>query len=223
MSAECRPYRPVDRDAVVAVFHATLVLGRRLPFRLAGAHEYAELSLGWFLDAELDRAAVWDDGERVVGYALAAADLDGLARAQRRGARALAGVLGRRVAARRLDSDSRRFWMARGRDALALARRSGREPARFVGHLNLLSAHRAGVAGRRLVEHIDRECAVAGHDRWYGEVNAPAGRRRGAIRRYGMDVAWREPNHTLTRLVGEPVERLVTVRVLDRARRFAAG
>jgi phosphatidylinositol alpha 1,6-mannosyltransferase len=44
-----------------------------------------------------------------------------------------------------------------------------------------------------------------------------AGRRRRGLERYGAEVIAREPNRTLTWLTGERVDRLVTLRRLDRA------
>ena len=54
-------------------------------------------------------------------------------------------------------------------------------------------------------------------------MNAIAGTRASALARYGAEVVGREPNHTLTWLVGRPVERLVTLRRLDSAVPFAFG
>jgi hypothetical protein len=67
-----------------------------------------------------------------------------------------------------------------------------------------------------LVAHIDERCRVAGHDSWYGELNERAGRRIGALQRIGLEVVDVVPNHTLTRLLGEPVRRVTLLRTVPR-------
>ena len=215
MTGSVRSYAAADRDAVVELFHQTVMLGRPLPFRLAAADEYAELCLGWFLDAEPEKAAVWSDGGEVAGYALVATDLDGLARFQRRGVYRIARALTAGVGKGSSGPESRRFWWGRARDAVRLGRRGGHEPAPVVAHLNLAPSKRAAAAGRRLIEHIDGEARLAGSPIWYGEINAPRGRRAGAMERYGVDVVDREPNLTLSALLDSPVERLVIRRDVD--------
>jgi NTE family protein len=65
-----------------------------------------------------------------------------------------------------------------------------------------------------LTYHIDDRVRRARLPGWVGEINAVAGHRWRAIERMGGQVSHRAPNHTLTALVGKPVERLTLVRSL---------
>jgi hypothetical protein len=81
-------------------------------------------------------------------------------------------------------------------------------------HLNIVSSHRSGSAAVLLRQHIDQRARLAGAWGWFAEVNAPAGRRLQALERVVGPVTDRNPNHTLTWMTGEPVERLTVVRHL---------
>jgi hypothetical protein len=66
-----------------------------------------------------------------------------------------------------------------------------------------------------LADFVDEACRTAGRHAWYGEINARAGRRAAAIvRHWGADIVHRAPNHTLSRMLAEPVERLTVRRVV---------
>jgi hypothetical protein len=66
--------------------------------------------------------------------------------------------------------------------------------------------------GRLLADHVDAVVAASGFEAWYGEMNARAGRRVAALRRWGAEIISRRPNATLTWLAGAPVERLTVLR-----------
>jgi hypothetical protein len=108
--------------------------------------------------------------------------------------------------------DAARFLRGRVADAWTL--RHPPAAVRGLPHAHLNAApDRSGLPGRALSGFVDAVCAAAGHDAWYGEINARVGRRAAAITRWwGAEIVHRAPNHTLTRLVGEPVERLTVVR-----------
>ena len=75
-------------------------------------------------------------------------------------------------------------------------------------HVNVEAGRRSGTAALLLLEHVDQRVAAAGFTQWIGEVNAPSGRRLAALERLGFTVVGRTPNRTLSRLTGDPVERL---------------
>jgi hypothetical protein len=62
---------------------------------------------------------------------------------------------------------------------------------------------------------------MAGLSGWYGEINAVEGRRAKALELLGS-IVHKAPNHTLSWLVGQPVERLTLVRSLSSADERAA-
>jgi len=66
--------------------------------------------------------------------------------------------------------------------------------------------------GRMLAEHVDAVLRAKGIDAWYGEVNAPRGRRAAALERWGARVVDRVDNHTFSWLCHMPIERLTIVR-----------
>jgi hypothetical protein len=214
--------RPGDFPAVRALFRATVALGRPLPFEADAARlldAYERLCLDWYLEpANAAAAGVLRDAPRapVQGYALVClADAD-FARWQRRAAaRFLAAAASTLCSWRRRPAS--RFARARVADGWA----SRRPPASVRGlphaHLNA-APDRRGLPGRPLADFVDAVCAAAGHDAWYGEINARAGRREAAItRRWGGEVVHREPNRTLSWLVGEPVVRLTVRRAVPAA------
>jgi hypothetical protein len=79
-------------------------------------------------------------------------------------------------------------------------------------HLNVARPGRNGRIALLLRDHVDRRCRSAGHRAWVGEVNGVVGSRSAALERVVGPVVERRPNHTLSWLLGAPVERLTVVR-----------
>lgn len=213
-----RALAPGDDVEIERLFDATVLLGVGLERVPAAFDHYRRLSLGWYLGpGRADAAVAVDPSGTVVGYTLVCVD----EAAASRYATTMAVRLGRHVAAAvlsgHLDRASRDFYWARTRDAgvLLAARRS--PPAPVHAHLNVRQGARTLTVSRALVDHVDRRCRVAGHDVWYGEMNEREGTRRRALERLGGEVVHTAPNHTFTRLLGEPVQRLTLVRRLSTA------
>jgi hypothetical protein len=104
-----------------------------------------------------------------------------------------------------------RFYRLRLRDGWETWRHHGTRPAPAHAHVNVEGD--AGFApGRLLAEHIDAVCRTVGIESWYGEVNAPRGRRAAALERWGARVVDRVENHTFSWLCGTPIDRLTIVR-----------
>lgn len=203
-----------DDAAVAAIFTPTLALGRPMvpePPRLDG---YVRLCLEWYLTEGRPDAAVLRDDGRVVGYALACTDQDSYRRWSRRRGCVFAATTALHLATHRSSAAALRFWAARLRDGVDLLRAPVVLPAH--AHINLLASHRAGRAGRMLVDHVDDRCRRAGLPGWVGEINAVAGHRARALGRLGATVVHRSPNRTLTWALGTPVERLSVARHLGR-------
>jgi GNAT superfamily N-acetyltransferase len=202
-----------DDAAICELFDRTVLLGGELDVVPVAFDEYRRLCVGWYLEAgRTDAAVARDSSGEVVGYALVCTDEDAAARWSRRWARRLAARVCREWCAGRLDQHSRAFYLARGRDAVELARARRRPPAAVHAHLNVdRTARTAGVA-LALLDHIDERCRLAGRDSWYGELNERDGSRRAALQRIGMEVVDAAPNHTLTMLLGQPVRRLTLLR-----------
>jgi hypothetical protein len=204
-----------DDASVRKVFRATLALGAAVPFAGPAFDRYESLCLDWFLGAgRADAAVLVDDDGEVVGYALVCTDQEAHARWARRKGAAFAGRVVGGLALRRYPPAERRFYRARLRDGYALWRAGSSPPMPASAHMNLLPGHRGGANGRLLAAHIDARVRHAGLPGWFGEINAPAGRRAGALERLGGRVVSRVPNRTLSRLLGRPVERLTVVRTL---------
>ncbi len=220
------PARPGDHPAIRALFRATLALGRPLSFEGDAPHlldVYEHLCLDWYLDpANPAVAGVLRDEPAgpVRGYALVCLSDVEFARWQRRAAARFVVAASSTLCSRRQRPASR---FVRTRVADGWARRRPPSSVRGLPHAHLNAApDRRGLPGRRLADFVDEVCARAGHDAWYGEINARAGRRVAAItRRWGAEVVHREPNRTLSWLVGEPVERLTVRRAVPPAARAA--
>ena len=212
---ELRPYRPEHRAAVAHLFWDTFLLGRPLPFALAGADAYEELALGYFLGPGADGAAVLVNGDDVAGYVLATADLDGLDAFVRRASVSYLGAVAAAAVRMRLDRRSARFHWLRTVDGLAMLRRSPPPPLPVVAHVNIARGNRFFPAGRIMTDHIDGVCRREGAPGWYGEINAPVGRRSLALRWLGGEIGHRAPNRTFSWLAETPVERLTVIRLLD--------
>ena len=199
------------------VFRQTVALGRPLPFPLPGFAAYERLCLDWFIGPGREDAAVLDEDAVVRGYVLVCTDLPAYRRWVARAGAAWALQATARLAGGRLAPDAARFYRLRLRDGLLALRDGPAPPMPAVVHLNLDKGLRGGTEGLRLLGHADRRCAAAGLPGWYGEVNAPVGGRAAGLRRAGLQVVHRVPNHTLSWLAGRPVERLTVVRRLAEA------
>lgn len=197
-----------DDDAVRRLFRSTLVLGTPVGFELAGIERYESLCIDWYLTTGRATAAVAVEGTEVVGYALVCTDQAAHARAVRRSSVRLGVWIVPRLLSRRLTPSARRFWVRRGADALELWRAGSAAPMPAHAHVNVADGARSGAVARALVAHVDGVVRRAGLPGWFGEVNAPAGRRSRALERLGGTVVRRTPNWTLSYLCGRPVERL---------------
>lgn len=208
-----RPLEPGDDRRIACLFEETMLLGAPLPTPLAAADRYRHLCLGWYLGAgRADAAAAVGEDGAVVGYALVCADEPAAARFADRAAIAVSGALVGAAVRGRLDTASRSFYRARLRDGVELRRRRVRPPADVHAHLNVIAGRRRGPVALALVDHIDGVCRRAGRAAWYGEMNERVGRRARAMERLGVEVVHRAPNHTLSLLLGEPVERFTILR-----------
>lgn len=204
-----RPLRPSDDAAVREIFWSTLRLGHPVP-EISALGAYADLCLGWYLGPDRASAAVLDVDGEVGGYVLVGTKPDPhrrwtRQRALRFGGRTCLQLLGRRHA-----PTAARFLRLRLRDGWELRRAP--VPAPVHAHMNLVGAARTGSASVLLRDHVDDVARRVGSPTWYGEINAPTGRRETALRRLGFDVVSRSPNRTLSWLTGSPVERLTVVR-----------
>jgi hypothetical protein len=202
-------HTPDDDRAVRRIFRATIVLGRRLPFDSRTLDRYEALCLDWYLGTGRADAAVLEDDEgTIAGYALVCTDEDGYQHWNTRRAA--------RFAVRSLPQACARnpFVRLRMRDGWALWRARQDAPMPAHAHMNLAPTVRAGRAGHLLGDHIDDRVRRAGLPGWYGEINAPAGRRAAALERLGGEVVHRSPNRTLSAFANQPIERLTVVRRL---------
>jgi hypothetical protein len=211
-TAQVRPLQPGDDAAVRALFRATLQLGRPLPFELPDMDAYENLSLGWFLGPGRGDAAVLVDGERVLGYTLLAIDRRAferwiLPRALWWGARASVRLL-----VRRGDPRARRFIWLRIVDGVTNWRQAPPPPEPVLMHFNLAREARSLDGGLRLANWVDDHVRAAGLRGWFGEVNAPAGRRADAFDALGGRVVHRVRNHTLSWLLRRDIYRMTIIR-----------
>lgn len=206
-----RTLRPTDDEVIRHIFWSTLGLGTELAGlpRLQG---YEELCLRWYLEQERANARMLVDAEVPQGYVLVGTR----AREHRRWLRsravrfALTSVP--HLVGRRAQGPASEFIRLRIADGWAL--RSGPRPMPVHAHLNLLAPGRHGRLARLAVDHVDEVSRRAGSPGWFGEVNAPVGRRAAALERLDLRVTHRSSNRTLTALTGRPVERLTVVRTL---------
>jgi hypothetical protein len=216
-----RPLSDVDEIALRRLFRETLVLGRPLPFPLADGGRYEALCLDWYLERGRRDAVVLDAGGRIVGFALVCTDQAGFRRWVR--TRAVRYALYSVLTLLRIDprSPRARFHRSRLRDGWVMFR-SPAPPFPAHAHINVLPHELAGWAGLCLVHQVDERCRRAGLFGWYGEINAPVGRRARALERVVGPVVHRAPNHTLSWLVGRPVERLTVTHTVPAAGEEAA-
>ena len=210
-----RRLAPDDDAAVHRIFRATLGLGSPLPFEPVAFDLYSRLCLGWYLGPGRARARAVVAEDRVVGYVLVGAD----PRGQRRWTASRAGAYAAAVATASLTRPRHdpglTFGRLRVRDGWVA--RNGPAPMPVHAHMNLDPSVRITEAGRLMREHVDDVCWLLGAPGWYGEVNAPVGRRARALERVVGPVVHRAPNLTYSWLLGRPVERLTVVRFAGRA------
>jgi hypothetical protein len=211
--AVLRPLTGSDEAELRRLFRETLVMGRPLPFCLADGGRYESLCLDWYLGNGRRDVAVVDAGGQIVGFALVCVDQVGYRRWVRaRAARyALYSVLTLIRTSPR--SSLSRFHRCRLRDGWVMMR-SPAPPFPAHAHTNVLAPQLARWAGKSLLNFVDERCRQAGLPGWYGEINAPVGRRASALERVVGPVVHRAPNHTLSWLMGGPIERLTVARTL---------
>jgi hypothetical protein len=188
-------------------------MGRPLPFPLADGGRYEALCLDWYLGVGRQDAAVVDAGGHIVGFALVCTDQAAFSRWVRfRAARyALYSVL--TLIRTNPQSPVARFHRCRLRDGWVMWR-SAPPPFPAHAHVNVLPHRLARWAGKSLLDSVDERCRAAGVPGWYGEINALVGKRAGALERVVGPIEQRAPNHTLTWLMGRPVERLTVTRAV---------
>lgn len=205
--------RPEHRAEVGAIFSATQLLGRPLPFALDGADRYERFALDWyFTDGIADGAVAVTAAGAVVGYCLVCCAPEQHRRwVTRATVHLTAGLTGDLVRGR-IGRRSRRFYRGRLRDAarLGVSRQATADAAH--AHVNLLPSLRDGSVARRLRDHVDERCRLVGIDARYGEVNARGSQRVAGLSRVGGAVIARHRNHTFSALLGEPVTRLTMLR-----------
>lgn len=208
-----RSLRPGDDASVRALFRDTVCLGRPLPFEVPEWDAYESLCLDWYLGPGRDDAGVLVEGA-VTGYTLVCTDAAAYRRWQRDQATVFSGRVARRMVAGRIHPDASRFLRLRLKDGWDMWRNAIVAPLPAHAHINVACGSRASAAGRLLADHVDRRCRLAGLPGWFGEMNAVAGHRARALERLGGTVVHRAPNHTLSWLLGQPVERLTVARWL---------
>jgi GNAT superfamily N-acetyltransferase len=217
-----RPLVTGDDAEIRRIFRSTLALGDSLPFAIPDLDAYESLCLDWYLGPGRAGAAVAeDDAGAVVGYALVCTNPARYGAWTRRQAVRFAATLAAGFARRRYRGAAARFYLLRVRDAWALrgsvTPRTGgpsRASTSAHAHINIVPSHRGTHVGRMLADHVDRRVRAAGLQGWHGEINALAGQRAAALERLGGKVVRRSPNHTMTAMLGRPVERLTVVRIL---------
>jgi hypothetical protein len=216
-----RPLNENDEAALRRLFRETLVMGRPLPFPLADGGRYESLCLDWYLGNGRRDAAVVDAGGEITGFALVCADQAAYRRWVRaRAARyALYSVL--TIMRSHPRSPVSRFHRCRLRDGWVMMRGPA-PPFPAHAHINVLPHKVARWAGLCLLNYVDERCLGAGLPGWFGEINAPVGRRASALERIVGPIVHRAPNYTLSWLVGGPVERLTVARALTVAGERAA-
>jgi hypothetical protein len=206
-----RPLQPGDDRAIEELFAATIALGRPLGFACPGFDAYRDLCLGWYLGPGRDDAVVLEAAGRIVGYALACMD----ARAHRTWVRSEATTwvwrTSRAILGGHLPPEAERFYRLRMRDGWA-GLVGPPPPCGPHLHLNVESGARGGRAGRLLIGAAEERFRQAGHGQWYGEINAPVGRRAAALERFGGRIVARRPSHTFSWLADRPVEQLRVTR-----------
>lgn len=215
-----RAMRMADTGDVRRLFRDTIVLGRPLPFVCTALDRYEALCLDWYLSPERlrEHAVLVDDADRVQGYALVCGDQAAFNRWQRMAGLRWAAAALWALAMRRLGADEARFHRLRLRDGWTSWRQRVDPGLPAHAHFNIARSARGRMHVVALVDHIDARCAALELPGWYGEINAPAGRRAMALEARGARVVHRVHNRTLSWLAGTPIERLTVARPLARAK-----
>ena len=215
---QVRPLTPRDAEQVRALFRATAAAGRPLQLPETDLVAYASLCLDYYLVEEGAACAVLVEDDALTGYAMVALDHAAFERWIRpRALRWVGRGLGR--IARAPGSRSATFHRRRLLDGISTLGRGVRPPMPAHIHINVRAGRRGVQAGFALAEHADVVVRAAGLPGYFGEVNVPRRRpgREHALRRLGGVVVHRQPNHTMSWLAGQPVERLTIARSLDPA------
>jgi hypothetical protein len=208
-----RPLTDEDEATLRRLFHETMVMGRPLPFSLADGGRYESLCLDWYLGSGRQDAVVVDAGGEIVGFALVCTDRAGYRRWVRGHAARYAAYSVVTLCRTNPWSPLARFHRCRLRDGWVMWRgASPTFPAH--AHVNVLPHRLARWAGKLLLDSVDERCRAAEVPGWYGEINALVGKRAGALERVVGPIEHRAPNHTLTWLMGRPVERLTVTRAV---------
>ena len=208
-----RPLSERDEIELRQVFRDTFVMGRPLSFHLNDGGRYEALCLDWYLGIGRQDAVVVDAGGQIVGFALVCTDQAAFQRWVRSRAARYAVFSVLTLARTNPWSPLARFHRSRLRDGWVMLR-SPSLPFRAHAHVNVRPHQLAGWAGLALLNSVDERCRRAGLAGWYGEINALVGRRASALQRVVGSIMHRAPNHTLSWLVGRPVERLTVARTL---------
>lgn len=215
-----RAMRSDDTDAVRRLFRDTIALGRPLPFRSVALDRYEALCLDWYLAPArlVDHAVLVDDDGRIQGYTLVCCDQPAFVRWSRNAGLRWAAATAAALTTRRFGPDEARFHRLRLADGWNAVRARTDPGLPVHAHINLARGARGRMHMVALVDHIDARCAVRHLSGWFGEINAPAGRRGSALEAHGATVVHRMPNRTLSWLRGVPIERLTVARPLAQAR-----
>lgn len=206
---QARPLVRRDHPAVTGIFEATFCLGRPAPEPLPGW--YRSLCLDWYLDEGAQDAIVIEGtNSDVVGYGLVCTDHRSLHLWTRRQLLRCSDDMIRQLRTR----SARTFLRRRCRDLWHLSRSLSTPPMPVSAHLNLIAAAQSGTGARLMRDHVDAVTRRHGAPGWFVEINAVRGTRAAALGRVLGAVTHRHPNHTLSWLTGESVERLTVVRRL---------
>lgn len=207
-----RPRQPDDDAEILRILRSTLQLGQPLGVDAGDLTGYESLCLDWYL--ERGHVIVAVEAGRIRGYLLACLEQSAYERwARRRAVRWAVAALAQIAVGQRRD-DARRFAWLRIRDGLTAWRSAPPAVLPAHAHFNLDVDVRGTGTGHRLAAAMDELVADAGLPGWYGELNVPAGGSLAAIERAGAQVVHRQPNRTLSWLVGVPVERATIARLL---------
>lgn len=217
---DIRPLRSADDAAVRGLFRDTLAFGRPVTFAFSAYRRYEALCLDWYLQpARLrEHAVLVDASGRVVGYALVCVEPGAYARWTRLAALRWTATTVAALAARRFAAAEATFHRLRLADGWTTWRHAPDPPQPAHAHINLARSVRGRLHIAKLIAHVDRRCAVAGQPGWYGEINAPPGRRAAALTAHGATVAHRQRNRTLSWLCAREIERMTVNRALAAAR-----
>ena len=190
-----------------------------MPFFLDGLDDYTTFCIDWYFTAPGGHAVVAIEDDVVIGYALVCTDPTAYTNHVRRATFLLVVRTLRRLAAGRLDANSRDFYRDRARDSWRIWRRRKRIDIadEAHAHLNVASHARQGTAAALLIDTIDTIVHNAGLPAWVGEINGEASRRRRALERIVGIVLDEQPNVTASRLLGRSIVRYTVRRSVSSA------